>query len=34
MASCPGAVRNAMRKLGTHGRIETVVTARRLGHLP
>jgi DNA-binding CsgD family transcriptional regulator len=27
-------LRNAMRKLGTHGRIETVVTARRLGYLP
>jgi DNA-binding CsgD family transcriptional regulator len=27
-------LRNAMRKLGTHGRMETVVTARRLGHLP
>lgn len=27
-------LRNAMRKLGTHGRTETVVTARRLGYLP
>ncbi|NMO53326.1 GAF domain-containing protein [Actinoplanes sp. TBRC 11911] len=27
-------LRSAMRKLGTHGRIETVVTARRLGFLP
>jgi len=27
-------LRNAMRKLGTHGRMETVVTARRLGYLP
>ena len=27
-------LRNAMRKLGTHGRMETVMTARRLGHLP
>jgi DNA-binding CsgD family transcriptional regulator len=27
-------LRNTMRKLGTHGRMETVVTARRLGHLP
>lgn len=27
-------LRNAMRKLGTHGRMETVVTARRLGFLP
>ncbi|GAA3343309.1 helix-turn-helix transcriptional regulator [Amorphoplanes nipponensis] len=27
-------LRNAMRKLGTHGRVETVVTARRLGYLP
>ncbi|MGA5304824.1 LuxR C-terminal-related transcriptional regulator [Nucisporomicrobium flavum] len=27
-------LRNAMRKLGTHGRMETVVTARRLGLLP
>ena len=27
-------LRNATRKLGTHGRIETVVTARRLGYLP
>jgi len=27
-------LRNAMRKLGTHGRAETVVTARRLGFLP
>jgi DNA-binding NarL/FixJ family response regulator len=27
-------LRNAMRKLGTHGRTETVVTARRLGFLP
>jgi DNA-binding CsgD family transcriptional regulator/GAF domain-containing protein len=27
-------LRNAMRKLGTHGRTETVVTARRLGWLP
>ena len=27
-------LRNAMRKLGTHGRMETVVTARRLGWLP
>ena len=27
-------LRNAMRKLGTHGRVETVVTARRLGFLP
>ena len=27
-------LRNAMRQLGTHGRMETVVTARRLGFLP
>ena len=27
-------LRNTMRKLGTHGRMETVVTARRLGFLP
>jgi DNA-binding CsgD family transcriptional regulator len=27
-------LRNAMRKLGTHGRMETIVTARRLGYLP
>jgi len=27
-------LRNAMRKLGTHGRMESVVTARRLGYLP
>ena len=27
-------LRNAMRKLGTHGRVETIVTARRLGFLP
>jgi DNA-binding CsgD family transcriptional regulator len=27
-------LRNAMRKLGTHGRVETVVAARRLGFLP
>jgi DNA-binding CsgD family transcriptional regulator/GAF domain-containing protein len=27
-------LRNAMRKLGTHGRTESVVTARRLGWLP
>jgi len=27
-------LRNAARKLGTHGRMETIVTARRLGHLP
>ena len=27
-------LRNAMRKLGTHGRVETVVVARRLGFLP
>jgi len=27
-------LRNAMRKLGTHGRVETVITARRLGYLP
>ncbi|GIE93357.1 helix-turn-helix transcriptional regulator [Paractinoplanes rishiriensis] len=27
-------LRNAMRKLGTHGRMETIVTARRLGFLP
>jgi DNA-binding CsgD family transcriptional regulator len=27
-------LRSAMRKLGTHGRMETVVTARRLGFLP
>ncbi|MFL6112312.1 MAG: LuxR C-terminal-related transcriptional regulator, partial [Catenulispora sp.] len=27
-------LRNAMRKLGTHGRMETIVTARRRGHLP
>jgi DNA-binding CsgD family transcriptional regulator len=27
-------LRSAMRKLGTHGRGETVVTARRLGYLP
>ncbi|MEV4702502.1 LuxR C-terminal-related transcriptional regulator [Actinoplanes sp. NPDC049316] len=27
-------LRNVMRKLGTHGRMETVVTARRLGFLP
>ncbi|WP_067507491.1 LuxR C-terminal-related transcriptional regulator [Actinoplanes sp. TFC3] len=27
-------LRNAMRKLGTHGRIETVATARRHGFLP
>jgi DNA-binding CsgD family transcriptional regulator len=27
-------LRNAMRKLGTHGRTETVVTARRRGYLP
>jgi len=27
-------LRNAMRKLGTHGRMETVITARRLGYLP
>ena len=27
-------LRNAMRKLGTHGRTESVVTARRLGYLP
>jgi DNA-binding CsgD family transcriptional regulator len=27
-------LRNAMRKLGTHGRMETVVTARRWGYLP
>jgi LuxR family transcriptional regulator, regulator of acetate metabolism len=27
-------LRNTMRKLGTHGRMETVVTARRLGYLP
>ena len=37
-ACCPETVksylRNAMRKLGTHGRMETVVTARRQGHLP
>lgn len=29
-----GYLRNATRKLGTHGRMETVVTARRLGYLP
>jgi DNA-binding CsgD family transcriptional regulator len=27
-------LRNTMRKLGTHGRMETVVAARRLGYLP
>jgi DNA-binding NarL/FixJ family response regulator len=27
-------LRNTMRKLGTHGRTESVVTARRLGYLP
>jgi DNA-binding CsgD family transcriptional regulator len=27
-------LRNTMRKLGTHGRMETVVTARRFGFLP
>jgi DNA-binding CsgD family transcriptional regulator len=27
-------LRNAMRKLGTHGRMETIVAARRLGFLP
>jgi DNA-binding CsgD family transcriptional regulator len=27
-------LRNAMRKLGTHGRMETIVTARRRGYLP
>lgn len=27
-------LRTTMRKLGTHGRMETVMTARRLGHLP
>src|SRR4051812_32455694 len=27
-------LRNATRKLGTHGRMETIVTARRLGYLP
>ena len=27
-------LRNTMRKLGAHGRMETVVTARRLGYLP
>jgi LuxR family transcriptional regulator, regulator of acetate metabolism len=27
-------LRNVMRKLGTHNRTETVVTARRLGYLP
>lgn len=27
-------LRNAMRKLGTHGRMETVMAARRLGQLP
>jgi DNA-binding CsgD family transcriptional regulator len=27
-------LRNTMRKLGTHGRMETIVTARRLGYLP
>jgi DNA-binding CsgD family transcriptional regulator len=27
-------LRNAMRKLGTHGRVETVMAARRLGFLP
>jgi LuxR family transcriptional regulator, regulator of acetate metabolism len=27
-------LRNTMRKLGTHGRMETVVVARRLGYLP
>ena len=27
-------LRNVMRKLGTHGRMETVMTARRLGFLP
>ena len=27
-------LRNAMRKLGTHGRMESVVAARRLGYLP
>jgi DNA-binding CsgD family transcriptional regulator/GAF domain-containing protein len=27
-------LRNAMRKLGTHGRMETVVAARRSGYLP
>jgi LuxR family transcriptional regulator, regulator of acetate metabolism len=27
-------LRNTMRKLGSHGRMETVVTARRLGYLP
>ena len=27
-------LRNAMRKLGTHGRMETIVTARRRGFLP
>ena len=27
-------LRSAMRKLGTHGRVETVVAARRLGFLP
>jgi DNA-binding CsgD family transcriptional regulator len=27
-------LRNTMRKLGTHGRVETVVAARRLGFLP
>jgi len=27
-------LRNAMRKLGTHGRMETIVTARRVGYLP
>jgi DNA-binding CsgD family transcriptional regulator/GAF domain-containing protein len=29
-----GYLRNAMRKLNTHNRTETVVTARRLGYLP
>jgi LuxR family transcriptional regulator, regulator of acetate metabolism len=27
-------LRNTMRKLGTHGRMETIVTARRFGYLP
>jgi DNA-binding CsgD family transcriptional regulator len=27
-------LRNAMQKLNTHNRTETVVTARRLGYLP
>jgi DNA-binding NarL/FixJ family response regulator len=33
-ATVKSYLRNTMRKLGTHGRMETVVTARRLGYLP